>query len=204
MHLIIKEQSDLNEQEMEDILEADYISIDTETTGLDFLNHDLCTIQLYSTNYSIIIRYSKTVHYENLIKILTSKNIIKVFHNAFFDCSFLMHNLGIVINNVVCTKISAKIINGINADNSLKGLLFKYLGVKIDKSQQLSDWTSKNLSQEQINYAMNDVLYLHELWLCLESELVKYDLINTAKNCFEYIPTYVMLIEKGIKNIFEY
>jgi ribonuclease D len=37
------------------------------------------------------------------------------------------------------------------------------LELKSQKKQQSSDWGNSNLSKEQIAYAANDVIYLHQI-----------------------------------------
>ena len=132
-------------------------------------------------------------------------SILKIFHNAVFDVSFLMKNLNLKsFENLVCTKIASKIINGLDHNNSLKPLLKEYLNVEISKELQLSDWTRQTLSHEQMEYAMNDVKFLYDLWKLLENRLYEYKLNNIAYETFRYIPIYVKLVERGIENIFSY
>lgn len=203
--MIIHRSVDISQQELSKFCQNGIVAIDTETTGLDFMCDRLCTIQIYCKEQAVIIKYCKDCEYPNLKYLLASKNVRKVFHNATFDVSFLMKNLGYdCINNIVCTKIGSKIINGLNHDNSLKGLLKEYLQIIISKNQQLSDWTKEELSEEQVDYAMNDVRYLEELWYRIKDELVRCNLYSEAETCFQYIPTYVKLQEKGISNIFVY
>lgn len=182
-----------------------YVSIDTETTGLDPLKDNLCIIQMYAHNKVFIIKYNKDIQYTNLIKVLKSNKVTKIFHHANFDLRFLMKNLNCVeIKNVVCTKIAAKLVRGVDSNNSLKALLKEYFDIEIDKSQQLSDWSKSNLTDEQIEYAINDTLYLSKLWDKLYIELEKKDCLETVFKCYEYLPTNSMLQNKGIENIFVY
>ncbi|KAI1692829.1 3'-5' exonuclease domain-containing protein [Ditylenchus destructor] len=47
----------------------------------------------------------------------------------------------------------------------------EYLNVNIDKSVRNSPWLSRNLTQEQIQYAIADVKYLIPLRARMESEV---------------------------------
>lgn len=182
-----------------------YIGMDTETTGLNPLEDKLCIIQISASNTIFIIKYVNEIIPYNLIEILKSKNICKVFHHANFDLRFLMKNLDIVdINNVVCTKIAAKLLYGIKDKNSLKDLLYKYLEIKISKEQQLSDWSNKDLTDDQISYAVNDVKYLVNLWCKIEIDLKAKGLLSVAQKCFDFLPIQAYLQNKGIENIFIY
>lgn len=174
-----------------------YIAIDTETTGLDPLKDKLCLIQICAKEKIFLIKYNNS-NQKNLIGILQCSKIIKIFHHANFDLRFLMKNLKIYnINNVVCTKIAAKLLNGIEIENSLKKLLRKYLNINIDKKLQKSNWSAENLTKEQIQYATYDVIYLEKLWRALKAELIKANLYSLAEECFKYLPTNAILHNRG-------
>lgn len=184
---------------------SSYISIDTETTGLNPIKDNLCLIQIYANEKFFLIKYRKDIEYTNLKKLFASSNVVKVFHHAIFDIRFLMNNLNIIrVDNVVCTKIAFKILNGENKKSSLKELLNKYLNIKLSKEQQLSDWSKEFLEEEQMEYAKNDVRYLIKLWRVLKNKLIEDDLYEYASKCFEFITVQAYLNNRGIDNIFEY
>ena len=94
---IIEKEKDLSIKEKNFFFEMGYVCVDTETTGLSYLNDKLCTIQLFCEDYNIIIKFDKRQDYDNLKEILYSDKVTKIFHNAVFDVSFLMKNLNITI-----------------------------------------------------------------------------------------------------------
>lgn len=182
-----------------------YVCVDTETTGLDYRTAALCTIQLFCDENAIIIRYESKENYELLKKLMLSEKITKIFHNAVFDVGFLMKNLELdYFGKLVCTKITAKLIHGLEHKNSLKNLLKEHLKIEMDKSQQLSDWAADELTEEQKQYAINDVKYLYQLWIELANYLHGNDIYKLAINCFEFVPNYIKLTDKNIDNIFIY
>lgn len=184
---------------------CEYIGVDTETTGLNPLEDRLCLIQLCAKNNVYIIRFNRDIEAINLLEIFKSNKIIKIFHHANFDLRFLMKHLNTNdINNVICTKIAAKLLNGVNESSSLKVLLNKYVGIKIDKIQQTSDWSVKNLTQEQVEYATGDVMYLGSLWEILKEKLKRRDLYSVAQKCYDFLPTNARLHNQDIENIFVY
>ncbi|MCI8409691.1 MAG: ribonuclease D [Lachnospiraceae bacterium] len=198
-------EKDLSPKEKDYLFEVGYVCIDTETTGLNYLKDELCTIQLFCENFTVIIRFDKYQAYDNLKEVLYSKKVTKIFHNAVFDVSFLMKNLNMDnFGNLVCTKIASKIVNGLEHNNSLKPLLKEYLNIDINKSEQLSNWSKSVLSDSQKEYAINDVKYLYCLWNKLHRELVNMGLEEIAIKCFEFIPYYKKITDLGIKNIFTY
>ena len=202
---IIEKEDDLSIKERLLFFEAGYMCVDTETTGLNYLVDKLCTIQLFCEGYSIIIKFNRHQTYDNLKELLYSDKVTKIFHNAVFDVSFLMKNLNMDnFGKLVCTRIASKLVNGLEHSNSLKPLLKEYLNVEINKSEQLSDWSKKILSDSQKKYAVNDVRYLYHLWNKLYKEIIDKDLEEVAVKCFEFVPYYKKITDLEIENIFAY
>ena len=74
------------------------------------------------------------------------------------------------------------------------------LGVEISKKQQSSDWGNSNLSKEQIAYAANDVIYLHQIKNKLDEMLVREDRQLLVDACLSFLPTRVDLDLRGWEN----
>ena len=73
--------------------------------------------------------------------------------------------------------------------HGLKDLCRDLLGVEMSKQQQTSDWGADNLSDQQLEYAASDVLYLHDLKKRLDQLLVRQNRTGLADKCFEFLPT---------------
>lgn len=92
--------------------------------------------------------------------IMLNSQIEKVFHNAKYDLKFLGKSQA---KNVTCTLEMAKAIPYYMLqipDYSLKTLAETLCSVSVDKTQQSSDWGQRPLSQQQLNYAKMDSVYL--------------------------------------------
>ena len=63
------------------------------------------------------------------------------------------------------------------------------LNIDINKQNQTSDWGNKELTKHQINYAANDVLYLHEIKNKLNNMLQREGKKYLADACFKFLPT---------------
>ncbi len=151
------------------------VAIDTEAMGLDPARDRLCLIQIYDgeTDCHMVQFENSNTSSPNLNKLLTDENIQKIFHYARFDMATLKHALKIDVKNVYCTKIASKIARTYTSNHGLKDLCKELLGVEISKKQQSSDWGSSSLSKEQIAYAANDVVYLHQIKYKLDEMLAR-------------------------------
>ena len=178
------------------------IAIDTEAMGLDPARDRLCLIQIFdgANDCHIVQLENSNTDSPNLIKLLNDENIQKIFHYARFDMAALKHALKINVKNVYCTKIASKIARTYTNNHGLKDLCKDLLGVEISKKQQSSDWGSSNLSKEQIAYAANDVIYLHQLKNKLDEMLVREDRQLLVDACLSFLSTRVDLDLRGWEN----
>ena len=178
------------------------VAIDTEAMGLDPARDRLCLIQIFDgeTDCHMVQFENSNTESPNLIKLLNDENIQKIFHYARFDMAALKHALKIDVKNVYCTKIASKIARTYTNNHGLKDLCKELLGVEISKKQQSSDWGNSNLSKEQIVYAANDVIYLHQIKNKLDEMLVREDRQLLVDACLSFLPTRVKLDLRGWEN----
>jgi len=124
----------------------------------------------------------------------------KIFHFAMMDCSFLLHYTRVEPVNLYCTKIASKIARTYSPDHGLAKLTSELLGTKLDKTQQTSFWLAPKLSQAQLKYAANDVMWLNELRAELETIMdakgalpsgMTYRELNDR--CQDFLPTLIQL-----------
>jgi len=128
-----------------------------------------------------------------------------VFHHAMFDLRFMSYGWKVSSKNVACTKIAAKLLDFQNINkHGLRDLLGAHLNVFIEKKEQLSNWFSESLSQDQLSYAAQDVLYLLPLLKSLELQLEEKGILQLAHACFDHIPARVQLDILGYQDIYGY
>ncbi|VAV99046.1 Ribonuclease D related protein [hydrothermal vent metagenome] len=167
------------------------VAIDTETMGLNPHRDRLCLIQLSSGdgNAHLVQIAQGQTKAPNLKALLEDHNLIKIFHFARFDVAVLNKYLGARVRPVYCTKIASRLVRTYTDRHGLKDLCRELIGVDISKKQQSSDWGADELSQDQLEYAASDVLYLHKLVGRLDVMLVRAGRRDLARSCFEFLPT---------------
>ncbi|MGB1360966.1 MAG: ribonuclease D [Alphaproteobacteria bacterium] len=182
-----------------DIAIGDSVAIDTETLGLNPLRDRLCLVQLtFGDGIVHLVQFDgNNYSAPNLSKILTNKKIVKIFHFARFDVAVLYHYLGVQTVSVYCTKIASKLTRTYTDRHGLKNLVAELLEINLNKQQQSSDWAAPKLSEEQKEYASNDVIYLHQLKIQLDKMLDREGRWDLAKQSFKFIMTRAILDLKG-------
>lgn len=169
----INSNDDVKIKNLFDLIKDDstkLISLDTEDSGLDFLNDTTILLQLkmHDEIYLInCINVSKKLIEKILERIITSNKKV-ILHNAKFDIKFLYTLTGLLITNVHDTLTTETLLNsGIGKTlYSLKELIYKYCNVVIEKEirNEFIGNTSGILTDEQLEYSAKDVEYLEYIY----------------------------------------
>ena len=186
------------------------IAIDTEATGLQIPERDkLSLIQICDEkeNVYIIQPNKKTYKAPNLVSVLENDKILKIGHFLRFDKSALEFFLKCKMKNIFDTKIASKIVRTYTDAHGLKNLAQEFCNKNLDKRQGSSDWNKdiNDLSDKQLEYAANDVIYLHKIKSELEKMLIRENRMDLFENCIRFLDTRVELDQNGFKfDIFEH
>ncbi|WP_394888811.1 ribonuclease D [Mesorhizobium sp. AaZ16] len=170
---------------------VDAVAIDTETLGLKPHRDRLCVVQISpgdGTADVIQIAPGQT-QAPNLVALLRDAKVTKLFHYGRFDLAVLYHAFGAMAEPVFCTKIASRLTRTYTDRHGLKDICAELIGVTLSKAQQSSDWAAETLSQEQLEYAASDVLYLHRLRDVLAGRLARENRIEEADACFRFLAT---------------
>tara|TARA_B110001454_G_scaffold210968_1_gene226059 strand:- start:368 stop:979 length:612 start_codon:yes stop_codon:yes gene_type:complete len=170
------------------------VAVDGEFMGLDVKRDPLCLIQL-STGKSdahIIQLDRKKFDAPNLIKLFSNNNITKIFHFGRADMAHIKYYLNVDVQNILDTKLASKLARSYSDSHSLKALIKEFCNIDISKQFQSSDFGG-DLSQAQLKYCANDVVYLHKIHKELEKILVRENRIDLYKNCLKFLKTRVDL-----------
>ena len=186
------------------------IAIDTEATGLQIPERDkLSLIQICDEKGNVFIIQPNKKSYDapNLVSILEDDKILKIGHFLRFDKSALEYFLKCKVKKIFDTKIASKIVRTYTDAHGLKNLVQEFCNKSIDKRQGSSDWNKDidDLSDKQLEYAANDVIFLHKIKKELEKMLIREKRIEMFNKCLSFLDTRVELDQKGFKDdIFEH
>jgi len=186
------------------------IAIDTEATGLQIPERDkLSLIQICDEkgNVYIVQPNKKNYNAPNLVSILENDKILKIGHFLRFDKNALEYFLKCKMKNIFDTKIASKIVRTYTDAHGLKNLVQEFCNKNIDKRQGSSDWNKDitDLSDKQLEYAANDVIYLHKIKNNLEKMLVREKRMDLYKRCINFLDTRIELDQTGFKfDVFEH
>ena len=178
----------------DDLILGNLIAVDGEFMGLNVSRDPLCLIQI-STGKSDahIIQFNReNYHSPNLKKLLENTNVTKIFHFGRADLAFIKYYLNAETKNILDTKIASKLARSYSENHSLKTLIKEFINIDISKQFQSSDFGGE-LSNAQLKYCANDVIYLHKIHEELEKILIREKRINLYKECLNFLKTRVDL-----------
>lgn len=160
------------------------LAIDTETTGLNFLEDSILLFQIGDSEAQFVIDCT-TVDLAPLKPLLLDASIQKVFHNVKFDYKFIRKALNIQIENVYDTMLGEAVLHcgKDNISKSLAATAERHLGIHLSKSEQNSfiGQSHSNFTLSQIEYAAKDIAILLNIKDSQERQLSKYGLRKVIK-----------------------
>tara|TARA_B100000212_G_scaffold322145_1_gene281255 strand:- start:1364 stop:1975 length:612 start_codon:yes stop_codon:yes gene_type:complete len=170
------------------------VAVDGEFMGLNVRRDPLCLIQVSSGNYDAhIVQFNRdNYNAPNLVKILANKNIKKLFHYARSDLTHIKYYLKTDVNNIECSKIKSKLSRTFSDNHSLKTLIKEFANIDVSKQFQTSDFGGE-LSQGQLRYCANDVIYLHKIHSELDKILDREKRMDLYKECIKFLYTRIQL-----------
>jgi hypothetical protein len=140
------------------------IALDVETTLEE--PRALCTIQLGAPTKTWVVDALAFEDLTSIKALMEDPGIEILIHNASFE-EHMLGKHGIRINNIYDTlPTSRKKYKGVNIEggHKLGEVCERELGIYMDKRLQISDWTQRPLSPEQMNYAAVDAEVLLDLY----------------------------------------
>ena len=170
------------------------LAVDGEFLGLNVRRDRLCLIQVSSGNSDahIVQLDRESYNAPNLVKILADKNIKKLFHYARSDLTHIKYYLKTDVNNIECSKIKSKLARTFSDSHSLKTLIKEFANVDVSKQFQTSDFGGE-LSQGQLKYCANDVIYLHKIHSELDKILEREKRMDLYRECIKFLHTRIKL-----------
>ena len=211
MTKIYKFQDDISVDVLKKLEKHSSLAIDTEGSGLQIPHRDKLSLVQFSTgnNDAYIVQPNrKNYKAPNIVKILENDNITKIGHYLRYDISGLQYFLNCEVRNIWCSKIASRLCRTYTQNHGLKDLVQEFCGKKIDKKLGSStDWNKKldKLTDAQLQYCSNDVIYLHKIKDELYKMLVRENRLELYENSMKFLKTRIKLDQSGFtEDIFQH
>lgn len=176
-----KEELDALCQELQ---KRPYVAIDTEFLRERTYRPELCLVQVKHEEVLACIDAVAIDDLSALSALLLNDSVVKVFHAASQDLEIFYLLSKKVPAPLFDTQIAAPLL-GFNEQIGYGNLVKEYLGIELAKTHTRADWTRRPLPEQQIQYALDDVIYLETLYLGMHKELSEQKRIDWLTPEFE-------------------
>jgi ribonuclease D len=151
--------------------DARALALDTESDHFHAYDPRVCLLQVATRDEAALVD-PLALDQEALAPLferLADPDQVVILHSARNDIGELTRDFEVTLRNLFDTQVAARFLD--YGGNSLDFLLAEIAGVEATSSFQLFDWTRRPIPDEPRRYALDDVLYLHELRDHLAAEL---------------------------------
>ena len=149
---------------------ATYCVIDTEFIRESTYYPELALIQIGSGDRFACIDPLAISEFTPLAELLDKNSLLKVFHSSSQDLEILYQKFGRVPTPVFDTQLAAAVL-GYSHQISYADLVQQITGVTLEKKHTRANWMRRPLSQDELDYAMDDVRYLLAVYEALDESL---------------------------------
>ena len=152
---------------------ASFLAVDTEFMREKTYYPQLCLIQISDGKEAVCIDpLAQGLELDALWNLMRNEAIFKVFHAAHQDLEIFLNLMGDLPRPVYDTQIAAMVMgqgDQVGYDKLVKAVLDH----DIDKTSRFTDWSKRPLSDRQIAYALDDVIFLARLYPIIINQLEK-------------------------------
>jgi ribonuclease D len=172
---------------VDDFEQASVLSIDTEYDSFRYFKEKLCLIQIHANTTTYVFDPLNNLDLSFLWKYFGNRQIVKVLHAADNDIRLLKRDYKFDFKNIFDTHRAALLLGF--KQLSLEKMITQFVGVELKKSKKMqrSRWDNRPLTEEQLEYAVQDVTYLPALYEKQAAELGIKGLKDVAGEAFAKI-----------------
>jgi ribonuclease D len=167
---------------LSEISDVKELALDTEGASFHRFLDRIYLLQISTREQSAIIDPLPIGSPAKLGKLLESKNVEVVFHDADYDLRLLHQDYGWHVTNIFDTRVASQLL-GIKSFG-LAALLDQFFDVKLDKKHQRADWSMRPLTPDMLAYAAQDTRFLLQLKDHMSSELKRRGRMHWAEEEF--------------------
>ncbi|MEZ5447818.1 MAG: ribonuclease D [Thiolinea sp.] len=171
---------------MTKVAHAKWVMLDTEFIREKTYFPQVCLFQLATENTLACIDPLAITDLQPFFDWLQRPDMIKVLHAAWQDLEIFYHLNRQIPTPLFDTQIAAAIL-GLGDQMGYARLVESLLGVQLDKSQSRTDWSRRPLRKKQLDYAIDDVRYLRDIYPMLLKDLQQQQRMHWLDKSFQHL-----------------
>lgn len=186
MQELFIDQTEQLEALIKDFSSSTWLALDTEFIREKTYYPQLCLIQICNGKTAACIDPLVLDDLTPLLELLNNTAITKVFHAARQDLEIIYHRWGRLPYPVFDTQPAASLL-GYGDQIGYAGLIKKILHIDLAKEQSRTDWSMRPLNRAQVRYALDDVIYLGQIYEKIHAELENKGRLHWLDDDFAYL-----------------
>jgi ribonuclease D len=160
---------------------SEFVTVDTEFVREKTYWPILCLVQIATRDRAVAIDpLADGLDLQPVYDLMQNTSVLKVFHSASQDLQIMFNASGSMVEPVFDTQIAA-MVSGYGDQPAYATLVQRIVGETIDKRSQMTDWSRRPLTDNQIEYAIGDVTHLINIYDKLGDELSGADRTSWAQ-----------------------
>lgn len=156
----------------EKIQSCKFCALDTEFIREKTYFPLLALIQLATETEQACIDPLAINDFSPLVEIFENTNMVKILHSPSQDLELFYQQFDALPNPLFDTQLAAAVLGYAN-QIGYADLVKRKCGVQLDKKYTRADWSKRPLSEDELDYAMDDVRYLIQMYQDMKAELEK-------------------------------
>lgn len=183
--------------------ELEWLAFDTEFIGEKRFKTLVCLIQVATSEGLFLIDPIAIKQLDPFLALISDERILKITHAGENDYRLLYQNYGCEPRNLVDTQLACGFLSEQYPVN-FKRLADEHLGVNLKKGFAVVDWTRRPIQQDALKYALEDVVYLREMFDVVSEKLKlrgRYDWFVSEMNTWEDSSRYEKTLLDEVKNM---
>ena len=174
------------EQLCERLQQSHWLALDTEFIRERTYYPHFCLLQVSDGKEAACIDPIRIKDLTPLTELLFNEQIVKVFHAGRQDLEIFYQLWQRLPYPLFDTQVAATLL-GQGEQIGYGGLVHKVLGIELDKGASRTDWSRRPLEQEQLRYALDDVIHLGEVYLQQHAALEKMGRLQWLESDFNML-----------------
>lgn len=170
------------------LAQAQVIGFDTEFVGEHSFHPELCLIQVSTADHLLLIDPQACGDLTAFWELMTNGIVEVVVHAGREEIRQCIRATGKPPRRCFDVQIAAGLL-GLGYPMGHAALVNQLLGANLSKSETLTDWRARPLTEQQIRYAYDDVRFLLPLYSRMKSRLEKLERLDWAAEEFHRLTT---------------
>ncbi len=171
--------SDLCEQ----IKKESWVALDTEFLREKTYYPKFCLLQIATPEWVACVDPIALPNLEVLFDVLYDPSITKVFHSCRQDLEIFFQAAGKLPSPIFDTQVAAPLL-GFQDNPGYAMLVSSLLSINLNKAHTRADWSKRPLTEAELEYAADDVIYLCQIYQLMVQKLTALGRIDWLEHDF--------------------